>query len=108
MTTELNWPIVYNNSMAMTRLFRQYLDSNVVFFPLMGNHDFFPRSQAPHNESVFVSENMYHRMADLWDEFLDEPEMKRTFRIGGYYSVRFYVLFSFTCWAINQTTNNHT
>ncbi|KAL4657543.1 acid sphingomyelinase-like phosphodiesterase 3b-like [Arapaima gigas] len=63
----------------LTQLLRLAFPKTKVYAAL-GNHDYHPKSQMPPGQST-----MYERMAHLWQTWL-EPESRRTFMQGGYYT----------------------
>ncbi|XP_070691484.1 acid sphingomyelinase-like phosphodiesterase 3b [Pempheris klunzingeri] len=63
----------------LTHLINQVFPNTKVYSAL-GNHDYHPKSQLP-----AAPNNMYDRIAEMWQDWLD-PESRGTFKKGGYYT----------------------
>lgn len=64
-------------------LTQQFLDvfPNTTMFPVLGNHDWSPKSQLPPRNDPF-----YDIIADIWSPWLTTPSANKTFRRSGFYS----------------------
>lgn len=66
-------------------LTQQLLDvfPNTTIFPVLGNHDWSPKSQIPPRNDIF-----YGTIADIWSPWLSIPSVSETFRRSGFYSTK--------------------
>ncbi|XP_028985478.1 acid sphingomyelinase-like phosphodiesterase 3b [Betta splendens] len=65
----------------LTDIMKQVFPNTKVYSAL-GNHDYHPKSQLPAGPNY-----IYNKTADMWQDWLD-PESRRTFKEGGYYTER--------------------
>jgi len=69
--------MIIRNTEAIKPLFSE---DNMKIFPVLGNHDAFPKSQFPSNHSA---DDLYEQVADVWKDFLQPVNAYDSFKTKG-------------------------
>ncbi len=69
--------MIIRNTEAIKPLFSE---ANMKIFPVLGNHDAFPKSQFPSNHSA---DDLYEQVADVWKDFLQPVDAYDSFKTKG-------------------------